>query len=89
MLNDGVAVVGYNILLGAVLGQDVGVFDGLIEFGVVFIGGALVGAIVGVVAGLVLPLIDRLSAATLSLGVAYGSFVLGDDILQAALASQG
>lgn len=81
LLNDGVAIVGFNILLGAALGTRVSVASGLLEFAEVFIGGAIVGAAIGLVAALVLPLIDRLSAATLSLGVAYGSFVIGEDLL--------
>lgn len=80
LLNDGVAVVGYNILLAAALGGSVSVVEGGLEFVAVFAGGALVGAVIGLAAALFLPLIDRLSAATLSLGVAYGSFVVGDEI---------
>lgn len=82
LLNDGVAVVGFNILLGAALGQQVSVGEGVLEFVTVFVGGAIVGGVLGLVAALVLPLIDRLSAATLSLGVAYGSFVVGNDLLE-------
>jgi CPA1 family monovalent cation:H+ antiporter len=81
LLNDGVAIVGFNILLGAALGSRVSIASGLLEFVGVFVGGAAAGAAIGLVAALVLPLIDRLSAATLSLGVAYGSFVLGEDLL--------
>ncbi len=81
LLNDGVAIVGFNILLGAALGDQVSIVEGLAEFAVVFLGGAFIGSMIGLVAALVLPLIDRLSAATLSLGVAYGSFVVADELL--------
>jgi CPA1 family monovalent cation:H+ antiporter len=81
LLNDGVAVVGFNILLGVALGGPIGVTAGIVEFVVVFAGGALIGAIIGLAAALVLPAVDRLSAATLSLGVAYGSFTIADAVL--------
>jgi len=81
LLNDGVAIVGFNILLGAALGERISIAAGLTEFAVVFLGGAAIGSLIGLIAALVLPLIDRLSAATLSLGVAYGSFVVADELL--------
>jgi CPA1 family monovalent cation:H+ antiporter len=80
LLNDGVAIVGFNILLGIALGSSITFWEGLAEFAVVFIGGAAIGALIGLAAALVLPMLDRLSAATLSLGVAYGSFVLADAV---------
>ncbi len=80
LLNDGVAIVGFNILLGAALGAGTSIGAGLVEFAIVFAGGALVGSFLGLVAALVLPLVDKLSAATLSLGVAYGSFVIADEL---------
>ena len=81
LLNDGVAIVGFNILLGAALGGTVSVGHGFVEFTRVFLGGAAIGSVIGLAAALVLPLIDRLSATTLSLGVAYGSFVVADALL--------
>lgn len=78
LLNDGVAIVGFNILLGAALGGAVGFASGVIEFATVFAGGVVIGSMVGLAAALVLPAVDRLSAATLSLGVAYGSFTIAD-----------
>ncbi len=81
LLNDGVAIVGFNILLGAALGAKVSIGSGVTEFVTVFVGGAAIGSLFGLAASLVLPLIDRLSAATLTLGVAYGSFVVADALL--------
>ncbi len=81
LLNDGVAIVGFNILLGAALGGTVEIAAGVAEFIVVFAGGASIGAVIGLAAALALPAVDRLSAATLSLGVAYGSFTIAEAVL--------
>ena len=81
LLNDGVAIVAFNILLAAALGDQVSVAAGVADFLGVFFGGAALGAVVGLAAALVLPWLDRLSAAALSVAVAYGSFVLADHVL--------
>lgn len=81
MLNDGVAIVGYNILLAAALGVEVSVLGGAVDFLFVFFGGVVIGAIVGLAAAFVLPWLDRLAAAALSVAVAYGGFVLTEHIL--------
>ena len=81
MLNDGVAIVLFNILLAAALGGAVSVGGGFVDFFGVFFGGAAIGALLGFVAALVLPWLDRLAAAALSVAVAYGSFVLADYVL--------
>ena len=81
LLNDGVAIVGFNILLAAALGREASVGGGTVEFVLVFFGGAAIGAAVGFVAALVLPWLDRLPAAAFSLAVAYGGFVLAEDVL--------
>jgi CPA1 family monovalent cation:H+ antiporter len=80
LMNDGVAIVGYSILLQVALGDSVGFVEGIADLVTVFVGGALIGAAIGLVSALVLPMLDRLSAATLSLGVAFGSFVLADAV---------
>jgi CPA1 family monovalent cation:H+ antiporter len=80
LLNDGVAIVLYNILLVAALGTAVTVADGLQEFVVVSAGGLIVGALVGTAAVLLLPLLSRLPAAALSVSVAFGSFVLAEQL---------
>ena len=81
MLNDGVAIVLFNILLAAALGGAVSVGGGFVDFFGVFFGGAAIGALLGFAAALVLPWLDRLAAAALSVAVAYGSFVLADYVL--------
>ncbi len=81
LLNDGVAIVLFTILLAAALGGDLNAGEGMGEFIVVFFGGAAIGTGVGLLAALALPWLDRLSAAALSLAVAYGGFVLADDVL--------
>ncbi|MDT0164617.1 sodium:proton antiporter [Actinotalea sp. AC32] len=81
LLNDGVAIVLVAILVDAATGGSVSVAAGVVDFAVVFVGGVVIGAVVGLVAAAALPWLDRLSAAALSLAVAYGSFVLADEVL--------
>ena len=81
LLNDGVAIVLVTILLGAALGEEASVVAGAVDFVGVFLGGAAIGAALGLAAAAVLPWLDRLPAAALSLAVAYGGFVLADDVL--------
>ncbi len=81
MLNDGVAIVLFNILLAITLGGEASFVGGLVSFFGVFFGGAAIGAVVGFLAALVLPWLDRLAAAALSVAVAYGGFVLADYVL--------
>ncbi len=80
LLNDGVAIVLFTILLSAALGGEVSLAGGVLEFFSVFGGGALVGAGVGFVAALALPWLGRLAATALSVAVAYGGFLLADEI---------
>jgi CPA1 family monovalent cation:H+ antiporter len=80
LLNDGVAIVLVSILLAASLGGDVNPSQGTLDFVVVFFGGAALGAGVGSLAALVLPWLDRLAASALSLAIAYGGFVLAEDV---------
>ncbi|MGH3645928.1 MAG: cation:proton antiporter [Micromonosporaceae bacterium] len=82
MLNDGVAIVLYEILLGAaVLGGSLSITGGVADFAEVFAGGILIGGAIGTLAVMLLPLLHRLPAAALSVAVAYGSFVLAEQIL--------
>jgi len=81
LLNDGVAIVAYEILVVAALGGTVSVAGGVGDFLLVFAGGTALGLLLGLVAAAVLPWLPALPAATLSLAVAYGSFVLADDVL--------
>jgi CPA1 family monovalent cation:H+ antiporter len=81
LLNDGVAIVLFTILLSATLGGEVSILGGVLEFFSIFVGGALIGVGVGLVAAFALPWLDRLSAAALTVAVAYGGFVLADEVL--------
>jgi monovalent cation:H+ antiporter, CPA1 family len=81
MLNDGVAIVLFGILLEAALGETVSLGAGVLEFVVVFFGGAGIGAALGLAVVLLLPWLDRNLTAALSVALAYGSFVLAGDVL--------
>jgi CPA1 family monovalent cation:H+ antiporter len=80
LLNDGVAIVAYEILLAAALGGTVSVIGGVGDFLLVFAGGTALGMVLGLVAAAVLPWLPPLPGAALSLAVAYGSFVLADHV---------
>ena len=81
LLNDGVAIVLFAILVEAALGGSVSITAGALDFVAVFGGGALIGIVLGLVAALALPWLGRLPAAALSLAAAYGGFVLADAVL--------
>ncbi|MDQ3735704.1 MAG: sodium:proton antiporter [Actinomycetota bacterium] len=81
LLNDGVAIVLFAILVEAATGGSVSVTAGVIDFVAVFGGGAVIGIALGLAASVVLPWLGRLPAAGLSLAMAYGSFVLADAVL--------
>ena len=77
MLNDGVAIVGFSVLLGAAVGTaELSILGGIVDFLFVFFGGAVVGAVAGFAAVAIVPRLDRLGAAALSVAVAYGGSVL-------------
>lgn len=81
LLNDGVAIVLFDILVVAAVGGQVSLLSGVGDFVGVFFGGAAIGAALGLVAAAVLPWLDRLSAAAMSVAVAYGGFALADHVL--------
>ena len=81
LLNDGVAIVLFAILAEAATGAPVSVAGGFLDFGLVFVGGAAIGVVLGLAAAFTLPWLDPLAAAALSLAVAYGGFVLADEVL--------
>jgi monovalent cation:H+ antiporter, CPA1 family len=83
MLNDGVAIVLYELLVLAALGATMTAGGAVSRFAVVVTGGLLIGSILGIAAVLLLPLLGRLPAAGLSVAVAYGSFVLTELLLGA------
>ncbi|HEU4489854.1 MAG TPA: sodium:proton antiporter [Jiangellales bacterium] len=78
LLNDGVAIVLYQILLVAALGGTLTVSDGALQFVVVAAGGLAIGGVIGTVAVMLLPVVQRLPATALSVAIAYGSFVLAE-----------
>ncbi|MBD8507059.1 sodium:proton antiporter [Hoyosella sp. G463] len=84
LLNDGVAIVLYNILAVAAVTGTLSVGAGITDFVIVVAGGILTGAIVGTLAVMLLPFLDRLAAAAMSIAVAYGSFVFAEAILEAS-----
>ncbi|WP_278313931.1 cation:proton antiporter [Lolliginicoccus levis] len=84
LLNDGVAIVLYNILAVAAVTGTLSVGAGMFDFVIVVVGGILTGAVVGTLAVMLLPFLDRLAAAAMSIAVAYGSFVFAEAILEAS-----
>ena len=81
LLNDGIAIVLFNVLLLAALGREISLLGGILDFFRVFLGGAAIGCVLGLFVSLVLPWLDRFAAAALSLALAYGGFVLADHVL--------
>ena len=81
LLNDGVAIVLSSVLLTAALGTSTGPVEGVLQFLLVFLGGALIGVVLGAVAAFALPWLQPLPAVALSLAVAYGGFVLAEEVL--------
>ncbi len=81
VLNDGVGVVIYLILLSLLGGRSTGVVGGLAMFLFEVGGGALIGLLLGYLAYRLLERIDdRLIEVILSLVVAYGSYVVADRV---------
>jgi CPA1 family monovalent cation:H+ antiporter len=81
LLNDGVAIVLYNLLLGVAVGTaTLRLGPAVGSFVVVSLGGLLIGATVGTAAALLLPVLSRLPTAAMSVAVAFGSFVLAESI---------
>lgn len=75
LLNDGVAIVLFTVLLGVVAGDALSPAGTVGEFLRVFFGGLGAGAVLGLAAALLLPWLEALPAAALSLALAYGGFV--------------
>lgn len=80
LLNDGVAIVLYSILLTGATGAALTFGGALAEFAVVVAGGLAVGGVIGTGAVLLLPRLHRLPAAAMSVAVAYGSFVIAEQV---------
>ena len=81
LLNDGVAIVLFNILLLAALGEVVSVSDGVLAFVRTALGGIILGGAIGFAAAFVLPWLDRLTATAVTVSIAYGGFVTADHVL--------
>jgi CPA1 family monovalent cation:H+ antiporter len=82
LLNDGIAIVLFEILLLAALGtEEVGVATGLADFLYVFLGGAALGAALGLATAELAARLGRLPSTALTIAVAYGAFALADGIL--------
>lgn len=81
LLNDAAAIVLVSVLLAAAGGDAASVPSGVLRFLTVFGGGAAIGAVIGLVASALLPWLDRFTAIGLSLSVAYGGFVIAEELL--------
>ncbi len=81
LLNDGVAIVLFNILLLAALGEVVSISDGVLAFIRTALGGLVLGSAIGFAAAFVLPWLDRMTATAVTVSIAYGGFVTADHVL--------
>ena len=81
LLNDGIAIVLFDILLLAALGtEDVSVAQGTLDFLYVFIGGAALGAALGLGVAELAARLGRVPSTGLTIALAYGGFALGEEI---------
>lgn len=81
LLNDGTAIVLFNIVLAGVLTGDTDVRGGAVEFFVVAFGGGALGLLVGLTAVAVLRRIDdHLVEITVTTAVAFGSYLLAEEL---------
>lgn len=81
LLNDGIAIVLFEILLLAALGtEQIGVLEGLGDFVYVFAGGAALGGILGLGVAEMAGRLGTLPSTALTVAVAYGAFALGEEI---------
>lgn len=81
LLNDGIAIVLFDILLIAALGTaEVSVLEGIGDFAYVFLGGAALGALLGLGVAEVAARLGKLPSTALTIALAYGSFALGEEI---------
>lgn len=81
LLNDAAAIVAYTVLLGVIVsGRPFHVGSGAVEFLISFFGGGLLGAVSGRVMLELIPWTrdDRLAVATLTVALAYLSFIAAD-----------
>jgi CPA1 family monovalent cation:H+ antiporter len=82
LLNDGIAIVLFNILLAAAIGTaGTSVLEGVGEFVYAFVGGAALGGVLGLGVAEIAGRLGRLPSTALTIALAYGSFALGQEIL--------
>lgn len=81
LLNDGIAIVLFDILLLTALGtQEVSVAQGMLDFLYVFLGGAVLGAVLALGVAEIAARLGRLPSTALTIALAYGAFALGEEI---------
>jgi monovalent cation:H+ antiporter, CPA1 family len=81
LLNDGIAIVLFNVLLLSLLGtEQIGLLEGVADFLYVFFGGVALGGLLGLAVAELAGRLGRLPSTALTIAVAYGSFVLGEEI---------
>jgi len=79
LLNDGTAIVVFNIILGAALTGTFNISEGILDFFVVSGGGLLIGLIFGwVVARIIASIDDHLVETTLTTVLAYGAYLVAE-----------
>jgi CPA1 family monovalent cation:H+ antiporter len=81
LLNDAAAIVLYTVLLGVIVsGQELDIGRTAVDFIVSFLGGAVLGALGGRAFLMVIPWVrdDRLGEATLTVALAYLSYIAAD-----------
>ncbi len=83
LLNDAAAIVAYTVLLGIIVsGGQFHLGEGAVEFAVSFFGGGVLGVIAGRGLLELIPWVreDRLAQATLTVALAYLSFIVADHV---------
>lgn len=81
LLNDGTAIVFFGLVLSYIMHQTSGPSGLFIEFGRVVGGGLIAGGIVGLIAAFALQRVDdTMIEITITMLVAYGSFLLADQL---------
>jgi CPA1 family monovalent cation:H+ antiporter len=83
LFNDGVAVVVFLILMEIVQGGTVTITEGISQFAVVMVGGALTGFTIGMLVNYVFRFVENDNAIQIALTIimAYGTFLLAEEAL--------
>lgn len=81
LLNDGTAIVLFNLMLGMALSGKFDVWHGLMEFGRVSVGGVAVGLLLGwAISRLIARVDDYLIETTLTTVLAYGAYLIAEQL---------